>query len=162
MNQKKRHGLVTTTSEGLHWRLRKNCSFTPRQLFLVYVFLAGASLLVACFFWVLGALLVLPFACVEVVALAVAFWVYARHAVDGEVISCNGKSLVIEAIHRGHQERHVFLTHNVRIHHEHAGALIEVTAQGKRVKVGRYVRADLRPVLASELRRALVVSLSCA
>jgi uncharacterized membrane protein len=150
--------LVTTTSDGLRWRLRKNCSLTPQQFFRLYVLLAGASLLVGCFFWLFGALLVFPFACIEVVALGIAFWLYAKHAIDGEVISCNDSSLVIEAIHRGRQQRYVFLKHNVRIHQAHAWALVEVTAQGKQVKVGRYVRADLRPVLASELRWALKVS----
>jgi uncharacterized membrane protein len=34
-------------------------------------------------------------------------------------------------------------------------SLIEVSGQGQRVIVGRYVRPELRPVLAREIRRAL-------
>ena len=33
--------------------------------------------------------------------------------------------------------------------------LIELSGQGRRVNVGRYVRPELRPVLAQEIRRAL-------
>ena len=34
-------------------------------------------------------------------------------------------------------------------------ALIEVSGQGRRVVVGRYLRPELRPALAREIRRAL-------
>jgi uncharacterized membrane protein len=34
-------------------------------------------------------------------------------------------------------------------------SLIELSGQGRRVNVGRYLRPELRPVLAQEIRRAL-------
>ena len=34
-------------------------------------------------------------------------------------------------------------------------SLIEVSGQGRKVKVGRYVRPELRPALAHEIRTAL-------
>ncbi|OYU43448.1 MAG: hypothetical protein CFE44_18330, partial [Burkholderiales bacterium PBB4] len=34
-------------------------------------------------------------------------------------------------------------------------SLIELTGQGRTVRVGRYVRPELRPVLAREIRLAL-------
>ena len=34
-------------------------------------------------------------------------------------------------------------------------SLIEVSGQGRRVIVGRYLRPELRPALAQEIRRAL-------
>jgi uncharacterized membrane protein len=35
------------------------------------------------------------------------------------------------------------------------GSLIELSGQGRKVNVGRYLRPELRPVLAQEIRRAL-------
>jgi uncharacterized membrane protein len=34
-------------------------------------------------------------------------------------------------------------------------SLIEVSGQGRRMNVGRYLRPELRPALAQEIRRAL-------
>ena len=34
-------------------------------------------------------------------------------------------------------------------------SLIELSGQGRKVQVGRFVRPELRPMLASEIRRAL-------
>jgi uncharacterized membrane protein len=35
------------------------------------------------------------------------------------------------------------------------GSLVEITGQGHRMRVGRYLRPDLRTALARELRQAL-------
>jgi uncharacterized membrane protein len=99
---------------------------------------------------------VLPFAWLELAAVGVAFLVYARHAADREHISLTGRRLVVELENGGRLERAEFHRDWVRV--EPAGddrSLIEVSGQGRRVNVGRYVRPELRPVLARELRRAL-------
>lgn len=148
--------LALASADGLRWRLRKNCSVSPRQVVRMYAFLSAISLSIAAFFWSIGAVLILPFACLEIVALGVAFWWYAKHAVDGETVSCNATSVVIDTSYAGQHQRYVFAKHTVRVHQGNKAGLVEVYSQGQKLEIGRFLRVDLRPVLVSELRRALV------
>ena len=142
--------------QGIHWFLKRNCSVTPAQLGWLYASLCVVSLSIGTFFWFQGAVMVLPFAWLELAAVGVAFLVYARHAADGERISLDGRQLVVELEQAGRLERAEFNRDRVRIE-PGAGdrSLIEVSGQGRRVNVGRYVRPELRPALAQEIRRAL-------
>lgn len=81
---------------------------------------------------------------------------YGRHAADGERISLQGKRLVVEKETAGRLERAEFDRAWVHVEPK-AGdrSLITLSAQGRSVEVGRYVRPELRPALASEIRRAL-------
>jgi uncharacterized membrane protein len=114
------------------------------------------SLGIAGVFWFQGAVLVMPFACLELVAVGFAFLVYARHATDGEKISLQGAQLVVELENSGRRVRSEFNRDWVRVEPQAGdGSLIELSGQGRRVQVGRYVRPELRAVLAREIRMAL-------
>lgn len=122
----------------------------------MFLSLCGVSLGVAAFFWSRGATLVLPFAVVELVAVGVAFLVYARHAADRERISFSHGRLVIEQESAGHLQRCEFARHAVQVEPPaDRDQLIEVRGSGQRVRVGRFLRPDLRPVLVREIRIAL-------
>jgi uncharacterized membrane protein len=122
----------------------------------VLVLLGSVSLLVGAFFWMQGATLVLPFAVLEVLALAIAVVVFAKHAADVERISLAGGRLVVELESGGKSERAEFAREWVRVEPQSGdGSLIHVSGQGQTVVVGRHVRADLRPLLAREIRQAL-------
>ena len=138
------------------WRLRRNCSVTPAQLLLVYLMLCGLSLSIGVFFWWHGAPLVIGFTGLELVVVGWAFVVYARHATDGEWISLQGTCLVVERETAGRRERAEFERQWVRVEPK-AGehSLIELSGRGRSVQVGRFVRPELRQVLAGEIRRAL-------
>jgi len=86
----------------------------------------------------------------------VAFVVYASHATDGECISLQGASLVVKRESAGRLERAEFERQWVRVEPK-AGehSLIELSGRGRKVQVGRFVRPELRQVLAGEIRRAL-------
>ncbi len=89
-------------------------------------------------------------------AVGAAFLVYARHAADGEKISLQGGRLVVEFEHGGQLEREVFNPAWVRVEPKSGDrSLIEVSGQGRSIKVGRFVRPELRPALAQEIRMAL-------
>ena len=136
--------------------LRRNCSVTPGQLGGMFVMLSGMSLAVGGFFWFMGAKLVLPFTVVELVAVATAFLIYARHATDRERISLSGGRLVVEQERAGKVHRCEFLSHAVRIESRKDGdRLIELRSGDQSVQIGRFLRSDLRPALAREIRRAL-------
>ena len=186
---------ATVQGQAIHWFLGRNCSVTPAQLGWLYLSLCLVTMGIGTFFWFQGAVLVLPFAWLELTVVGVAFLVYARHAADGERISLQGRQLVVELESAGRLERaefdrdwvrvepsaadreHILLTERrLVVELENAGrleraefnrefvrvepardarSLIEVSGQGRRVSVGRYVRPELRPALARELRLAL-------
>ena len=59
------------TGSGVHhWVLRKNCSFTPRQVLYFYLSLTAVSISIALWFTWRGLWLVLPYAVVENLVLA--------------------------------------------------------------------------------------------
>ena len=148
--------LATVTPEGLHWILRRNCSVTPRQLGAMFVLLSVLSLTVAAFFWSQGAWMVLPFSALELLAVAVAFLMYGRHAADGEHISLLNGRLVVELEQAGSLSRFEFASHAVQVDAPFdERLLVSLQGGGRTLVVGRFIRPDLRPVLARELRSAL-------
>jgi uncharacterized membrane protein len=147
--------LAKVSEDGLDWTLQRNCSVSPAQLGFCFVFLAVISLSVGLFFWFHGAVLVLPFAALELIALAVAFLVHARHAADRERISVRGGRMVVEVERAGRVERCEFVRDWVRVEPQRRNGLVELVGGGRSVHVGRFLRADLRPLLARELRQAV-------
>ena len=147
---------ATVQGQAIHWFLGRNCSVTPAQLGWLYASLCVVSLGIAAFFWFQGAVLILPFAWLELAAVGVAFLVYARHAADREHITLSGRRLVVELESAGRLERAEFNRDWVRVEPGvDDRSLIEVSGQGRRMNVGRYLRPELRPALAQEIRRAL-------
>lgn len=122
----------------------------------MYLSLCAVSLGIGTVFWFQGARLVLPFAWIELVAVGIAFAVYARHATDGETIRLAGGQLVVELESGGKLQRAEFRRDWVRVEPGAAdNSLIELSAHGRKVHVGRFVRPELRSLLASEIRMAL-------
>ncbi|QDL38944.1 DUF2244 domain-containing protein [Rhodoferax sediminis] len=147
---------ATIQGQNIHWFLKRNCSVSPAQLAWVYLSLCVVSLGIGAVFWFQGATLVMPFAWVELLVVGVSFRVYARHATDGEKISLQGAQLVVELESAGKLERAEFNREWVRVEPRTGDrSLIEVSGQGRTVQVGRYVRPELRPALAREIRMAL-------
>ena len=147
---------ATVRGQEVDWLLRRNCSATPMQVVGMYLSLCAVSLAIATGFWLQGAKLVLAFAGAELVAVGAALLVYARHATDGETIRLAGQQLVVELENGGRLQRSEFRREWVRVEPGAAdNSLIELSAHGKSVRVGRYVRPELRPLLAREIRLAL-------
>lgn len=122
----------------------------------MYGSLCVVSLGIGLWFWQMGARLVLGFAWIELLALGLAFLFHARHAADGEQISLHGGRLVVELEQAGRLHRAEFDSHKVRVEpRADERSLIELSGQGRTIQVGRYVRPELRPVLAHEIRMAL-------
>ena len=146
----------------VEWKLKRNCSLAPRQLLGFYSVLCGISLAVATFFWWQGARMVMPFTWIELLAVGAAMLAYARHATDNESIALRDDRLTVELASGNRLERVEFQPQWVRIEPEAGdGSLVELSGQGRRIAVGRYVRPELRPQLANELRAALRRSTLC-
>jgi len=147
---------ATVHGHHVQWFLRRNCSVTPKQLFWIYGSMCLLSLGIAVFFWLQGAALVLPFAILELLALGYAFVLYAKHATDGEKILLRDSQLLVEFESGGKVQRAQFQREWVRVEPRRDDqSLIEVYGQGRSITVGRFIRPELRPLLAREIRQAL-------
>ncbi len=136
--------------------LRRNVSITPRQMVLAYLLLSGVSLLVALGFWSQGVVMVGLFTGLELLAVGAAMLMVARHAGDRETITLTARELLVEQWFGSGVERASFRAEWVRVEPAAAdGSLVELSGEGRSVRVGRHVRPELRVELAQELRRAL-------
>lgn len=140
----------------LQWVLKRNCSITPRQLGAVYLSLCLLAMAISAGFWWQGARLVSAFACVELTCVGIALLVYSRHAADREVLTLAGRSLAVEQCNGQHVERLAFQADWLAVEPVAGqGSLIELSARGKSMRVGRFLRPEVRGAFAQELRRAL-------
>ncbi len=152
-------GRETDNGDGdwqIEWLLKRNCSLAPGQMFGLFACLCVCSLSIAMFFWLQGARMVMSFAWIELIAVGAAMLLYARHAADREVIALHHDTLTVEHACGNHVERVEFQAAWVRVE-PRAGdqSLVELTGQGRRIFVGRFIRPELRRKLADELRAAL-------
>jgi uncharacterized membrane protein len=141
----------------VRWQMKRNCSLAPRQLLNVYLSLCLVALAIGGVFWVEGAPYILPFAGAELLAVGVALIVYARHAADHESLVLRPGRLSVACTSGRRTEQVEFAAPAwVRVEPAHRdGSLIELSGEGRRIAVGRFVRPELRPALADELRAAL-------
>jgi uncharacterized membrane protein len=136
--------------------MRRNSSFAPGRLLGVYLVLCMMALGVGAAFWWLGAPAVLPLAGAELLVLGTAFWIASLHAGDAETLTLAGRELRVECRFGRRVEAAAFRAEWVRVEPAHGdGSLVELTGQGQHVRVGRYLRPELRNALARELRLAL-------
>ena len=150
---------VNESEWAVEWMLRRNCSLAPRQLLMFYLLLCAFSLSVASFWWWQGARMVMPFAWLEIVAVGLAMLVYARHATDVERIAVRRGRLTVEHASGSRLERVEFEPAWVRVEPESGDcSLVELSGQGRRIVVGRFVRPEMRSQLSPELRMALRLS----
>ncbi len=145
-----------SATRGMQWRLLRNCSITPRQLGLVYVSLCLVSLVIAVGFFSQGVTLVLAFAGLELSAVGAALLLYARHAADHETLTLLGRSLHVEQCNGSRLDRTNFAADWLTVEPAAGqGSLVELSGRGQCVRVGRFLRPELRGAFARELRLAL-------
>lgn len=140
----------------LRWEMKRNCSISPGQLLAVYLSLCVVSLAIATGFFLQGAQPVLAFAGVEMLMLGIALLVYARHAGDHETLTLAGRSLVINQQDGREVRKAEFRAEWLSV--EPSGgqrSLVELSTGGRRLRVGRFLRPELRAAFAHELRTAL-------
>ncbi len=140
----------------VEWVFKRNSAFAPRQVLWFYASLCVLSLGLASVFWLRGASMVMPFAWIELLLVGVGVVVYARHAADGERIALKGDRLTVENTSGSRVQRVAFQPAWVRVEPRHGDrSMIDLSGQGQRISVGRFVRPELRVQLAEELRWAL-------
>ena len=146
-----------TAASGLDLTFKRNCSISPRDLLCVLAFAMCLSLGIATAFAYFGAWLVLPFAGVEMLALASAFYLNGRHAADYERVALSGGRLLVEACDAGRIERHEFDPRWLRVDERRLGRELHLMlrSRGSEIEIGRHLDAERRASLAARLRRTL-------
>jgi uncharacterized membrane protein len=148
---------------GVQWVLRRNCSLTPGQLGGFYASVCVVSLGIALGFALNGAPVVLWFAGIELVLLALALLFYARHATDADTLTLSGQDLTVEQSFGAVRTSARFHAPWVSVEPSQGdGSLIELSGQGQVARIGRFLRPEARADLARELRSALRHSLQSA
>lgn len=135
------------------WMLKRNCAISPRQFVRFYLSLAAVSLGIALLVAIRGAWLVLPFTVLDLLAVGIAFVVYARHATDYEYIRLSPERLVVERCSAERLTRYEFNPQWVRIDVEGLPRARIVLRSGRQsVPIGGYLAFDRREPFARELR----------
>ena len=141
---------------GYEWLMRRNLSVSPRMVMSCFAGLVLLLLAIAVGFWWRGATLVLPFAVAELGALVAALLWQVRHANDRERIVLSDGMLAAEHRCGKSVESAKFNAAWVRVEPVMDDvSLVEISGQGARICVGRYLLPGLRRRLAAELRAAL-------
>jgi len=141
---------------GQSWLLKKNCSFTPKQVGLFYIAQSAFSLLVASIFLFQGVWLVFPFTFLELTVLAIALVIYAQHATDYEAITLKPNELIVETKYAGKNQAVSLNPSWVRLGRMLSkNKLIEIQYQGKVIEVGRFLHVSLRQDFLHELKKSL-------
>jgi uncharacterized membrane protein len=133
--------------------LKRNCSISPAGLACVFAALAAAALGIGAGFAIAGAWLILPFAGLEVLLLAGAFVLQARHAADYERIELHDGRLSVEVAEAARRARYELDARRVRVGMQ--GAMLVLQGPGAELELGRHLDADSRIAFAAELKRRL-------
>jgi uncharacterized membrane protein len=143
------------------WIIRRNCSASPKQLALVFASIVLLSFAIGVAFAAHGLWMVLPFVGLELLAVALAFIFYGRHAADYERIELRDGWIDVEHVEGPRRRRWRVPAPWVRLEVQPAGpgergrARVHLTARGERVEIGRHLLDARRLALAAELKRAL-------
>ena len=146
------------TPDGLEWYLQRNCALSPRQLGFAFGAIGLVSGLIATVFATQGAWVIAPFAGIEMLALAIAFVVYARHTGDFERIVLQPDRLLVEVVDGRRRARFEANPAWVRVEMgRSAYAAVRISERGGGVEVGRLLAFEERVEFARDLAQNLRV-----
>jgi uncharacterized membrane protein len=137
--------------------LKRNCSISPEALGLLLASMMLLSFAIGITFAFFGAWMILPFAGLEMVAVAAAFYLHGRHAADYERIVLRGGRLVIEVCEADKTMVREMNPHTVRVAERSRTRQYSVAllAEGDEIEVGRHLDDERRRLLAATLRQQL-------
>ena len=138
------------------WLMKRNCSFSPRQVGLFYLSIVSFSLLVAGSFLFIGVWMIIIFTAIEITALTIALYVYSRHALDYEKITINGKQLLIEKSWGGKIQTDEFNTVWTKLHSSGTGKHnLTLKSANKEVPIGFFGRMSEQAQFEKDLGKYL-------
>lgn len=140
----------------MQWVLGRRVDVAPRQLTRLFVALCGVSLAMAVVVDLQGSPHVLALTLAQLAAVGVTMRLIARHIGDHETLTLSGSRLRVEQCFGRRTRRTEFAAECARVEPAAGqGSLVEISGDGRKVRVGRFLRSELRAGFAQELRRAL-------
>ncbi len=138
------------------WVLRRNCALTPRQSCIAFLAVGATSVVVSLAWALSGAWIVLPFLLVELLVLALAFLIYARHATDREHVTLAEDSVCVEVVRGSRTDRCEIPRQWLRcgMDNDQSG-LIRLVSSKKEVLIGQFVSRADRERFYNEFKLAL-------
>ncbi len=138
----------------------RNNALATRQRWLIFGILAASSLGVGLALTAFGAWLVLPWSCIEIGALALAFWHVERRARDWERLVVAGDRVIVEREVRGRADRREWNRFWVQVELEgadrgFAASRLSLRFAGQAVEFGGELPPAERARVAQELKRLL-------
>jgi uncharacterized membrane protein len=148
---------TAASDSGLDLVFKRNCSISPRGLLCVLALVMFVSLGIAAGFALIGAWPILPFAGIEMLALAAAFYLNGLHAGDYERIALAEGRLRVETFEAGRIARHEFNPGWLRLDERRLGREVRLLlrSSGNEIEIGRHLDTERRASLAECLRRTL-------
>src|SRR5262245_15210895 len=144
------------TDPGFSLTVKRNCSISPQALAMLLALTAGLAFAIGIGFALYGAWPILPFAGLEVAALAAAFYLNGRHAADYERIALEDGALVVEVRDGERVTTHRFNPHWVQVDFDETRELrVKLRSHGAALEIGRHLDAPGRERLAQEVRGRL-------
>jgi uncharacterized membrane protein len=133
--------------------VKRNCSLSPRTLLMLLAATAAVAFAIGIGFALVGAWMVLPFAGLEVLAVAAAFYANGRHAGDFERITLRRGVLRIEVREGEAVREHDFNPTWARLLVRESGGAARafIRGQGRELEIARH----LTPPARGQLVRAL-------
>ncbi|OYD59982.1 UNVERIFIED_ORG: putative membrane protein [Burkholderia sp. CF145] len=139
------------------WRLKRNCSLTPRQSLAATVFLMALVLAIGvAAAFASGVWLALPFSMLCTVAVGIAFIAYARHATDGEVLTFAPPFVIVEIHECGCRTMHRMNAARLSVSLGDSDGAVYLCDGWQRIPVGRQLPAAARAEFVRQLRRFIV------
>jgi len=143
------------TEYGYEFYLKRNCSISPTQLAIIFIFLGIISIFIGVIFYSFGATLILPFSFLEVFALVAAYFYNALHANDYEYLRVDSKNVYFQSKFGFKYFEENFLKSLTRVLPSSHNNLINLTQGQKNINFGKNIHTRLRSFLEIEIRRAL-------
>lgn len=146
--------MLPRTSER-HWRLRRHCRLSPRRLLALCAVGPLLSLLPSLVFLALGYPMVLAYASVSALGVALLAMLYCMHALDGEEVEVKQGRVHVAETHGWQLRSRDWPASQVRVLSV-SGRGVEIRCDARVVlHLGRQVAEPERRRFAAELREAL-------
>jgi uncharacterized membrane protein len=137
----------------MHLQIRPKSSISPQALMTVFGVLAGLSLTIGLVFWAMGAFLVLPFALMETLLLAVTFLYQARSLANYDELMLDDYFLIIRKERFGKTIEHRFNRSFCRVSmSQEKYTVIHVEESGRFVEFGHWARPTEIGEIFNELK----------
>ena len=147
---------MNTNIEPSRWIFKKNCSFTPKQVGLFYLAQSLFSLMVASFFLLQGVWLILPFTLIELIVLAIALLIYAKHATDFEEIALENGMLTVTTANANQVTTFQANAAWVKLSNELTSSkLIGIRYQGQIKEIGKFIHFQKRAAFKKQFEKSL-------